>query len=387
MHLTLITFGALFVVGLLADELGRRTRLPRVTLLVLLGVLIGPVGFDILPDIAREWYDMVAAIALTMVAFLLGSALSLKQLKANGRDVLYISVAVVTVTIAVVFGGLVLIGVAPVLALLLAGIATATDPAATEEVINQTRSEGSFAQTLKGIVAIDDAWGLIAFSLILAFADFLIGNGARESLSAGARDLIGAIGVGALVGFPAAFLTGRLRAGEPMQAEALAVVFLCAGFALWLDVSYLLAGIVAGTIIVNAAPHHTRPFYEIQHFEWPFMLVFFLLAGSRIDAEHWLDYAGLVAAFVILRIASRLIGSWVGGSAAGSTTGVKFWMGAALMPQAGVAVGMALVAGYHFPAYQEMIVNVAIITTVIFEVCGPIATKVALLKNGRIKVG
>lgn len=385
MHLALITLGALFAVGLVADELGRRTRLPRVTLLVLLGVLIGPAGFDLLPDMAREWYDMVAAIALTMVAFLLGSALSLEQLRANGRDVLCISVAVVVTTIVLVFGGLVLIGVAPILALLLAGIATATDPAATEEVITQTRTEGSFVQTLKGIVAIDDAWGLIAFSLILAFADFLMGNGAHEPLAAGARDLIGAIGIGALVGFPAAFLTGRLRAGEPMQAEALAVVFLCAGFALWLDVSYLLAGIVAGTIIVNTAPHHTRTFYEIRHFEWPFMLVFFLLAGSRLYTDHWLDYAGLVAAFVILRIASRFIGSWVGGSSAASNKGMKLWMGAALLPQAGVAVGMALVAGYHFPAYQEMILNVAIITTVIFEVLGPIAAKVALLKNARFK--
>lgn len=385
MHLALITLGALFAVGLVADELGRRTRLPRVTLLVLLGVLIGPAGFDLLPDMAREWYDMIAAIALTMVAFLLGGALSLEQLKANGQDVLFISITVVVMTIAIVFGGLFLIGVAPVLALLLAGIATATDPAATEEVINQTRTEGPFAETLKGIVAIDDAWGLIAFSLILAFADFLMGNGAHESLAAGARDLIGAIGIGALVGFPAAFLTGRLRAGEPMQAEALAVVFLCAGFALWLDVSYLLAGIVAGTIIVNAAPHHTRTFYEIRHFEWPFMLVFFLLAGSRLYTDHWLDYAGLVAAFVILRIASRFIGSWVGGSLAASNKGMKLWMGAALLPQAGVAVGMALVAGYHFPAYQGMILNVAIITTVIFEVLGPIAAKVALLKNARVK--
>lgn len=385
MHLTLITFGALFAVGLIADELGRRTRLPRVTLLVLLGVLIGPAGFDLLPDMARAWYDMVAAIALTMVAFLLGSSLSFVQLKANGREILYISMAVVLVTIVAVFGGLVLLGVAPVLALLLAGVATATDPAATEEVINQTRTEGSFVETLKGIVAIDDAWGLIAFSLILAFADFLMGNGAQESLAAGVRDLIGAIGVGALVGFPAAYLTGRLRAGEPMQAEALAVVFLCAGCALWLDVSYLLSGIIAGAIIVNTAPHHTRAFYEIQHFEWPFMLVFFLLAGSRLYTENWLDYAFIVIAFVILRTLSRLIGGWVGGSLAASKRSMKTWIGAALLPQAGVAVGMALVAGHHFPLYQDMILNVAIITTVIFEVCGPIAAKVALLKSARVR--
>jgi Kef-type K+ transport system membrane component KefB len=381
MDLTLITLGALFAIGLVADELGRRTRLPRVTLLVLLGVLIGPAGFDLLPDATRDWYNMVAAIALTMVAFLLGGALSLTQLKSNGREILLISIAVVLVTLVMVFGGLVLIGVAPVLAILLAGIATATDPAATEEVIRQTRAEGSFAETLKGIVAIDDAWGLIAFSLILAFASFLIGNGASEALASGARDLLGAVGVGALVGFPAAYLTGRLREGEPMQAEALAVVFMCAGLALWLDVSYLLAGIVAGAIIVNTAPHHTRAFHEIEHFEWPFMLIFFLLAGSRIYTEHWLDYAPLVVAFIVLRTLARLIGGWIGGHLAGSGKGVKAWIGAALLPQAGVAVGMALVAGHHFPEHQDVILNIAIITTVFFEVLGPVASKMALSRN------
>lgn len=385
MDLTLITLGVLFAIGLIADELGRRTRLPRVTLLVLLGVLIGPAGLDLLPEEARDWYDMVAAIALTMVAFLLGGALSFTRLKANGREILYISIAVVLFTLVIVFGGLVFIGVVPVLAILLAGIATATDPAATEEVIRQTRSEGSFVQTLKGIVAIDDAWGLIAFSLILAFASFLIGNGAHGALVTGARDLFGALAIGALVGFPAAYITGRLREGEPMQAEALAVVFLCAGLALWLDVSYLLAGIVAGTIIVNTAPHHTRTFHEIEHFEWPFMLVFFLLAGSRLYTEHWLDYAPLVVTFIVLRTLSRLIGGWIGGHLAGSDKSVKAWIGAALLPQAGVAVGMALVAGHHFPDHQDVILNIAIITTVFFEVLGPVAAKMALTKNARAR--
>lgn len=380
-YLTLITIGALFAAGLVADELGRRTRLPRVTLLVLLGVIIGPVGLNLLPPMTEEWYDLIASIALTMVAFLLGGALSLDQLKNHGREILGISLAVVLVTILVVSGGLLALGIAPAVAVILAGIATATDPAATQEVIANTQSKSPFAQTLKGVVAIDDAWGLIAFSILMAFAGLLTGNGLQDMILDGLWDSFGAIGVGIVIGAPAAFLTGRIRPGEPMQAEALAVVFLCAGMALWLDVSYLLAGIVAGVIIVNFAPHHNRTFHEIQNFEWPFMLVFFLLAGSRLYAANWTDYALLVAAFVVLRTVSRVIGGWLGATIGRSPRKTRNWVGLALLPQAGVAIGMALVAGNHFPLLRDTILTVAIVTTVIFEIFGPIATRLALIRT------
>ncbi len=381
MHLTLITLGALFLVGLVADELGRRTRLPRVTLLVLLGVLIGPVGLNFLPAVTEGWYDFVASIALTMVAFLLGEALSREQIKTHGREIIRISIIVVLVTVALVFGGLVLLGVAPVLALLLAGIATATDPAATEEVIRQTRAEGHFSGVLKGIVAIDDAWGLITFSIILAFANFLTGNGVQTSILHGLFEIAGAVAVGIAVGVPAAALTGRLRPGEPQQAEALVVVFLCAGFARWIEVSYLLAGITAGTIVANFARHHKSTFREIEFLEWPFMLVFFLLSGAMLHTDHWASYGVLIGAYLVLRTGARLVGGWLGARLAGSTKTVRIWIGAALLPQAGVAVGMALVAGSQFPALQETILNMAIITTVLFEILGPIATRLAIVKN------
>ncbi len=385
-HLILITLGALFAVGLIADELGRRTRLPRVTLLVLLGVLIGPAGLDVLPSVTRAWYDLIAVIALTMVAFLLGSALSFSQIKKHGREIIGISIVVVLFSIGLVFGGLVLLGVAPILALLLAGIATATDPAATTEVIRNTRSEGHFVDTLKGVVAIDDAWGLIAFSMILALSSFLIGNGLNEAVYKALWEVIGAVGVGVLIGFPAAFLTGRLRSGEPMQAEALAVVFLCAGIAHWLNVSYLLAGIVAGVIVVNFAPHHTRAFHEIENVEWPFMMIFFLLAGSRLYASDWMEYGLLVGAYLLLRTASRIVGGWLGGKLSSSSRSMRNWIGVALLPQAGVAIGMALIAGNYFPEFRETILNVAIISTVVFEIIGPIATRYAILRNGSVKV-
>lgn len=385
LHRALIVLGGLFLIGLAADQVGQRTRLPRVTLLILFGVLAGPIGFNVLPPQVSDWYEFLASAALTMVAFLLGGALARSRLRRYGRRIFLISVAVVSATLTIVSFGLMVVGVEPILALLLAGIATATDPAATQDVTDQAGAEGEFTQTLRGIVAIDDAWGIIAFSLMLIAANMLVDNSIVVTLLQGLWELFGALAVGAAIGFPAAFLTGRLRPGKPIQAEALAVIFLCAGIAIWLKVSFLLAGIVAGAIVVNFAKHHTRPFHEIEHIEWPFMILFFFLAGASLQTHRLWEFGLITGAFIILRIISRVAGGWMGGKLSGAPITYKRWMGAALMPLAGVAVGMALVAGDRFPELREVILTVTIGATIVFEIFGPITTRVALDKAGESK--
>ena len=169
-HFALLSIGALFLLGLVADVLGRRAHVPRVTLLILAGLLIGPTGLDVLPSALEQWYEFLASAALTMVAFLLGGALSLDRLRDHGREIVIVSVAVVSGCAVIVGGGLWLMGVPVTMALLLAGISTATDPAATQDVVRQSGAKGRFSRVVLGIVAIDDAWGLIAFSLLLADA-------------------------------------------------------------------------------------------------------------------------------------------------------------------------------------------------------------------------
>ncbi len=217
-----------------------------------------------------------------MVAFLLGGRLSPATLHSHGKTILTVSATAVILAALVVGLDLVIVGTPVVMALLLAGIATATAPTATQDVVQQLRAAGPFTDTLLGVVAVDDAWGLILFSLLLLTAKAVIGDGAIEILQHGLREVVGSIVVGAAVGLPAAFFTGRLDPGEPMQTEALGVVFLCAGLAIWLEVSFLLAGMTAGILVTNLAKHHTRPFHEIEHIEWPFMVLFFVLAGASL---------------------------------------------------------------------------------------------------------
>jgi NhaP-type Na+/H+ or K+/H+ antiporter len=182
-HVLFLVLGGLLLLGLAADQVGRQTRLPRVTLLIVFGFAAGPSGFDVLPEAFRQWYDFLATVALTMVAFLLGGKLSLTTLKENGRAILAISLAVVGVTVVVVGVGLWVVGASVLMALLLAGIATATAPAATQDVVRQTGAKGPFTDTLLGVVAIDDAWGLIAFSVVLVVAKAIVGDGGFSILA------------------------------------------------------------------------------------------------------------------------------------------------------------------------------------------------------------
>ncbi|MDJ0827564.1 MAG: cation:proton antiporter [Rhodobacter sp.] len=383
LHVFFLTLGALFLLGLAADQIGARTPLPRVTLLLLCGIALGTSGLNLLPVGADLWYDFLSIAALTMVAFILGGSLSLRNLRSHGRTIVAISVAVVFITIAMVGTGLWLMGVELGLALILGSIATATAPAATQDVIRQSGIRGPFVETLSGIVAIDDAWGLMVFSFIVVLVGAVNGTTAEGALGHAAWEVGGALALGAAVGLPSAYLTGRLGKGEPLQTEALGIVFLTAGLALWYEVSFLIAGMTAGAIIVNLARHHKRAFHEIEHIQWPFMILFFILAGASLEVAA-LGKVGLIGlAYIVLRIASRIVGGWVGAVAGGAPADQRPWFGIALLPQAGVAVGIALIASKQFPDYAETVLTVTIGTTVAFELLGPAATLFALRRVAR----
>ncbi len=385
-HIVLITIGTLLLTGLAIDVLGERTRLPRVTLLVLVGIAAGPSGFDVLPAAFNGWYPIFAIIALVMVAFLLGGKLTRQVMAEDGSHILGVSLGAVAVTAVLVGTGLWLIGVDPILCLVLAGISTATAPAATQDVVRRSRARGPFPQMLLGIVAIDDAWGLIAFSLLLAWGQAILGQDPSHALQSGLLEIGGAVLVGLAVGLPAAYLTGRLEPGEPSQVEALGVVFLCGGLALAIHASFLLAAMIAGLLVANLARHHTRPFHEIENVEWPFMVLFFVLAGASMDIAALPAIGGIGAAYLVLRGIGRIAGGWIGGRVTGLRPEFRNWIGVALMPQAGVSLGMALVAATAFPALRQEILVTAIGTTIIFELLGPLATQLALSRVDRAVV-
>ncbi len=381
--LTFTVIGGLLLAGLFINTLGWRTRLPRVTLLLLFGFAIGPAGFDVLPDTTRNWFPFLSNLALVMIGFLLGQKLSRHHLEEYGKPIMLVSLAVVVMTIIIMAGGLWLIGVPLGMALLLGGIATATDPVATSDVVNEMKARGRFTSVLLGIVAVDDAWGLILFSILVPFSHFLIGDGGNgtEIMLHGLWELVGAILLGVILGLPMSYLTGLLRRGEFTLIETLGMVFLCTGLAMWLKLSFLMATIVMGATVANLAKHSSRPFKALANIEMPFLILFLVFAGASLQPEMLTTAGWIGAAYVVLRILGRLAGGWLGGSLIQDPL-CKKWAGMAMLPQAGVAMAMALVTKQHFPEWGDTILSIIIATTVLFELIGPILTRIALRYSG-----
>lgn len=374
----MLTVGLLLLAALALDALGRRTRVPRVTLLLLFGVACGPVGLGLLPT-DDGWFEVTSHIALVMVGFMLGGSFTLQNIRRYGRQVFWASVSVVMGTALVMVAGLWGLGVQLPLALLFAGVALATDPAATLDVTREVAAEGPYTEVLLGIVAVDDAWGLIVFSLLLSLAQGLTVSAVDASLWWHCLwDLGGALLLGVGLGLPGAFLTGRIRPGEPTMLEAVGLVLVCGGLALWLQCSYLLAAMVLGAVVANFARHHKRPFHAVHEVEWPFMVLFFVFAGATLEPHALVDLGFLGMAFVALRVLGRFLGGYVGGWLGGLSQRHRLCLGWSLLPQAGVALGMALAATERLPYVGAQLLPVVIGTTVLFELLGPLFTRWSL---------
>lgn len=380
------TLGALLLGGLAVEWAGRHLPLPRVTLLILFGIAIGPQALDLLPAGASEhWFEPVTTLALVMIGFLVGERFSFDRLRVRGRTVLTISLIEALGTAVLVTSGMFMLGVSLPIALLLGGIAPATAPASTYDVVDESRAEGSFTETLLGVVGVDDAWCLLIFSFAAAAAATLNGDGGGGAFVIDAvREIGGGILLGAILGVAAGLLTQRIAPGEPTLLEAAAIVLLTAGLATLLELSFVLTAIVLGSVMTNVARHHDSAFHEIEHLEWPFMLLFFVLAGASLHVEALLGIGLLGGAYVALRLIGKIAGAALGARIAGAEPAVRKWTGIALMPQAGVALGLALLADQRFPVIGETLLPLVIAATVVFELLGPAGTRLALARAGEI---
>lgn len=395
MAVLLISLGSILLLALLASALAERLPLPRVTLLLLLGVISGPPVLDLIPDALVAQFGVIANITLLMVGFLIGGKLSHHSLAHGGRQVLLISLLAALGTVISVSLGLLLLGLAWPLATVLGCIATATAPTTVLDVVNQLAGGSGprrrFADLLLGITALDDVWALLLFGIGLVLARAGQGDGTSPLLPLlwVCRELGGGALVGLVVGLPAALLTGRIRSGQPMLLEALGIVLLCGGLAVRFDVSYLTAAIAMGAVVANLARHHDYPFHAIEGIELPLMAVFFVLAGASLDLEGLRRIGVLGLAYVLLRSLGKVGGAATGARWAGSDALTRRWVGAALLPQAGVAVGMALVAADQLGDGSGPVLTIGIGSTVVFELVGGPLVRLALsrFRDGAEAVG
>jgi Kef-type K+ transport system membrane component KefB len=347
--------------------------------LLLLGILLGGEGLQLIPSALTGSFNLLAEIALMMIGFLLGGRLTIDSIGGMSNQIAWVSISAALSTAILVAAILLLMGVSSEVAILLGCMATATAPAATAETVFELERQTPFSTLLLAVVAIDDVWALLFFSTGLAFVSF--SNGAQDVLSSiliAGYEIGGGLTLGLIIGVPAAYLTGRLRSGQPLLTEALGLVFLCGGAAKFLGVSYLLAAVTMGAAIANLTRHHEYAFHEIENIEWPFMAVFFVLAGASLEFQALGEIGAVGLAYIAARTVGKIAGGWFGGWRAKAEKPVRRWIGPALLPQAGVAIGMGLVTVSEFPQYRELILPVIIGSTVVFEIVGPILTRYAL---------
>jgi Kef-type K+ transport system membrane component KefB len=381
----LVILGIFLLLGWAAHGLGKLLRLPRVTLLLIVGLVAGPSFLDVIPHELANWFPIVAHMALAMIGFLLGESFIGREIKERGRTVLYVSIGKTIGAGILVFIVVLLMQHDLSLALLLAGIAPASAPAATVDVIREGHAKGPLTKTVLGIVAIDDAWVIILYSLLLVVAEALCGKGQLlEKLLWGFWDVGGAFLLGVVVGIPMAWLTGRIKEGEPTLLEASGFVFLCGGLAFMLHVSYLLACMVLGATIANRAKHYTRPFRDIEGASEPFLVIFFLLAGYKFELAvlQTLGIVGLL--YIVARSLGFVIGCRLSARLINAQRIVQEHVGWCLLPQAGVALGLALYTTERLPELGTFVLPLIVGTTIIFELIGPLITRYHLHKAGEL---
>jgi Kef-type K+ transport system membrane component KefB len=275
------------------------------------------------------------------------------------------------------------------IALIFGAISTATAPATTMMVIRQYKARGLFTDVLLGTVAIDDAWGIMIFSVSLAIAQILqLGQFSELIIMFVAMKAAGKIFLAMILGLITAFLVSRisvyLRRREDVLTFILGAILINTGIALYFNMSPLLSNMFFGAVLVNIEKTSFRFFDSLSAVDWPFYVMFYVLAGANLNVGL-LSTLGLIGSvYIISRIMGRIGGAYAGAVIAGTDKSIKKYMGLALMAQAGVAIGLAMMAKANLPHTGGAILNTIIATTVIYEILGPIATRYTLIKSGNI---
>ncbi|RKZ02375.1 MAG: cation:proton antiporter [Candidatus Hydrothermota bacterium] len=391
MHGPLILIsGLIFLLGLAFSKLLSHLRLPAVTAYLIFGVLIGPYCLDIVPHNLIDSMPLVAEVVLSMVAFSLGQVFSKSSISRIGRRVFLVSWGEVVGALVIVTVVMRLVGVPLYEALLFGGIAPATAPAATVMVIRELGAKGPFTETLLGVVAIDDAWGIMVFALAETVAKMLLVHNMSNSqiaiaLLKAAGTIALSLSLGMLVGFVLVSFMKRLTSETDLLIAVFGAILLTSGISVHYGLSSLLANMALGTVVANFGGMTERPFRIIKRIDWPFFLYFFVLSGASLEIPLLKKMGLWGIAYLISRPFGEYVGAFTGALIGRMDKKIRNYIGLGLVPQAGVALGLAILVRNEFrESIGPAFLTVIIAATIISELVGPIFTKYALTKVGEV---
>jgi Kef-type K+ transport system membrane component KefB len=387
---TILCLGIVLVGALVAEKIVNYFKVPAITSYILLGILLGPYALNVTGEGLMAASELISNIVLGFIAFHIGKNFSLENFKRIGKTVLSVSVSVTVATLICVTVGIYYVAHQPFhIALLFGAISTATAPATTMMVIRQYKARGLFTDVLLGTVAIDDAWGIMIFSVSLAIAQIIqLGQFSELVIMFVTMKAAGKIFFSMILGLIMAFLVSRisvyLKRREEVLTFILGAILINTGVALYFHMSPLLSNMFFGAVLVNIEKTSFRFFDSLSAVDWPLYVMFYVLAGANLNVGL-LSTLGLIGSvYIISRIMGRIGGAYAGAVIVGAEKSIKKYMGLALMAQAGVAIGLAMLAKVNLPHTGGAILNTIIATTVIYEILGPITTRYSLIKAGDI---
>ena len=383
----LLSISMILLAGFLLTRITKLAKLPNVTGYIIAGVLIGPYVFNLIPQEMVDNMGFVSDIALAFIAFGVGRFFTKEAFAETGLGIIVITLLesllpgiIVTLSIHYIFH------LSWSFCLLLGAISTATAPASTMVTIRQYHARGNFVNVLLQVVAFDDAVCLIAFSIASAFVNANVGSNisASEIIMPMVYN-IGALAIGFISGAILSKLMTPKRSEDNRLILTISLLLGIAGLCAAVDISPLLSCMLFSTTYINMTKDKEL-YKQVERFTPPILSIFFVLSGMSLDISSFSTLGVIGISYFIIRIAGKYLGAYLGCIIAKTTKEVRNYLGLALTPQAGVAIGLAFLGKRVLPENMgNMLLTIILSSSVLYELIGPACAKIALIYSGSIK--
>lgn len=375
-------------VGMLGGKLAKLVKLPNVSGYLVLGLFLGPSFFNLIRTGDAKSLEFISEIALAFIAFSIGSEFVIKDMIKYGKKIFIITLGEVVGAVALVFTVMYfLLDQTFAFSIVIAAMSAATAPAATLLVIRQYRAYGPVTKTLLPVVALDDVFGIIVFSIAISLAKISVG-GTKPSFNQiflnPLIEIFGSLLLGFIIGVVLSYIIRKLKYHDDYQVISLIAIGIGMGASNMLNLSPLLTNIMIGTTIVNTLSKPEKAFNAINNFVPAFYVLFFTLAGASLDVSI-LKAVGLIGiAYVFARGIGKILGSWLSAVAVKAEKTVCKYMGLGLLPQGGISIGLSVIVRQQLPKYANEITTIIMFSILIYETLGPVFAKIAIQKAGEI---
>lgn len=387
--LVILELAVMLLSAFLLSRLTKRLKLPNVTAYIVAGILIGPCGLKWIDAEMVESMGFVTDVALSFIAFGVGRYFKWETLKKSGARVLIVTALESLTAAAAISAVMLLVFHLPLsFALLLGAVGAATAPASTLMTIRQYKAKGHFVETILQVVALDDAVALLAFSVCATISQ-IAGSAGRADAASILLSIaynIAAVALGAGMAFLLKW--GERRVSSRYNRLLMVVILLLtlSGLCAAVDISPLLACMALGMVHANISRKGEALFKAVERFTPPVLTFFFVVSGMRLDVPA-LKTAGVIGvSYFFVRILGKYAGATAGALLTGEDKNVRRYLGLALVPQAGVSIGLAALGERMLPPEMGSLLNTIVLSSaVLYEIAGPGLAKLALHLAGALK--